>query len=85
MSELVANAIRHASGNPTVRLIRDRYLTVEVSDNATTAPHLRHARAQDEDGRGLLIIASLARRWGTWYTPDGKTIWVENSLDEVRL
>ncbi|WP_329032954.1 SpoIIE family protein phosphatase [Streptomyces sp. NBC_01725] len=85
VSELVTNVIRHASGNPTVRLIRDRYLTVEVSDNATTAPHLRHARAQDEDGRGLLIIASLARRWGTRYTPDGKTIWVENSLDEVRL
>ncbi|MFF2190659.1 SpoIIE family protein phosphatase [Streptomyces sp. NPDC058155] len=83
VSELVTNVIRHASGNPTVRLIRDRCLTIEVSDTATTAPHLRHARAQDEDGRGLLIVAALARRWGTRYTLNGKIIWVELSLHEA--
>ncbi len=82
VSELVTNVIRHASGNPTVRLIRDRSLTIEVSDEAATSPHLRHARAQDENGRGLLIIAALARRWGTRYTPNGKIIWVEEALDE---
>ncbi|WP_330177476.1 SpoIIE family protein phosphatase [Streptomyces sp. NBC_01498] len=81
VSELVTNVIRHAGGNPLVRLIRDRALTVEVSDNTTTSPHLRHARAQDENGRGLMIIAALARRWGTRYTPSGKTIWVEQDLD----
>jgi GAF domain-containing protein/anti-sigma regulatory factor (Ser/Thr protein kinase) len=82
VSELVTNVIRHTSGIPTVRLMRDRTLTVEVSDEATTSPHLRHARAQDEDGRGLLIVASLAQRWGTRYTSNGKIIWVEESLDE---
>lgn len=82
VSELVTNVIRHASGNPTVRLIRDRSLTIEVSDEAATSPHLRHARAQDENGRGLLIIAALARRWGTRYTPNGKIIWVEEALGD---
>ncbi|MFE7751130.1 SpoIIE family protein phosphatase [Streptomyces sp. NPDC057428] len=82
VSELVTNVIRHASGNPTVRLIRDRSLTIEISDEASTAPHLRHARVQDEDGRGLMIVAALPRRWGTRYTPHGKVIWVEESLDE---
>ncbi|MFE5021749.1 SpoIIE family protein phosphatase [Streptomyces sp. NPDC056656] len=82
VSELVTNVIRHTSGIPTVRLIRDRALTVEVSDEATTSPHLRHARALDEDGRGLLIVASLAQRWGTRYTSNGKIIWVEESLVE---
>ncbi|WP_333768654.1 SpoIIE family protein phosphatase [Streptomyces sp. IBSBF 2435] len=82
VSELVTNVLRHASGNPRVRLIHDRSLTIEVSDESSTAPHLRHARAQDETGRGLLIIASLARRWGTRYSPDGKTVWVEEPLDE---
>ncbi|MFH8735709.1 SpoIIE family protein phosphatase [Streptomyces sp. NPDC017964] len=82
VSELVTNVIRHTSGIPTVRLIRDRTLTVEVSDEAATSPHLRHARAQDEDGRGLLIVASLAQRWGTRYRSNGKIIWVEESLDK---
>lgn len=80
VSELVTNVIRHTNGTATVRLIRDRSLTVEVSDEAPTAPHLRHARVQDEDGRGLLIVAALSDRWGTRYTEDGKTVWTEESL-----
>jgi len=65
VSELVTNVLTHAKGDPRIRLIRDDRLTVEVSDDASTSPHLRHARAQDENGRGLLIAATLARRWGT--------------------
>ncbi|MFJ5272929.1 SpoIIE family protein phosphatase [Streptomyces sp. NPDC088358] len=80
VSELVTNVIRHATGTATVRLIRDQSLTLEVSDGATTAPHLRHARIQDEDGRGLLIVAALTDRWGTRYTEDGKTVWTEEPL-----
>ncbi|MEV5385316.1 SpoIIE family protein phosphatase [Streptomyces sp. NPDC052721] len=80
VSELVTNVLRHASGEPCVRLIKDGGLTVEVSDHSATAPHLRHARAQDENGRGLLIAAALARRWGTRYSGDGKTIWVEQDM-----
>jgi anti-sigma regulatory factor (Ser/Thr protein kinase) len=80
VSELVTNVLQHAGGNPRVRLIRDDHLTVEVSDDSTTSPHLRHARAQDEGGRGLLIAATLASRWGTRYGEDGKTIWVEQDL-----
>lgn len=80
VSELVTNVIRHATGTATVRLIRDQSLTLEVSDGATTVPHLRHARIQDEDGRGLLIVAALTDRWGTRYTEDGKTVWTEEPL-----
>lgn len=80
VSELVTNVIRHATGTATVRLIRDQALTLEVSDEATTAPHLRHARIQDEDGRGLLIVAALTDRWGTRYTEEGKTVWTEEPL-----
>lgn len=43
-------------------------------------PHLRHARAQDENGRGLFIAATPATRWGTRYGEEGKTIWVEQDL-----
>ncbi|MGY3205331.1 ATP-binding protein [Streptomyces sp. TE5632] len=32
----------------------------------------------DESGRGLLIVAALADRWGTEsYPPGGKTVWAE--------
>ncbi|GHE09040.1 SpoIIE family protein phosphatase [Streptomyces alanosinicus] len=80
VSELVTNAIRYATGPVHVRLIRDRTLICEVSDTGHTSPHLRHAETDDEDGRGLFIIAQMAQRWGTRYTATGKTIWVEQSL-----
>ncbi|WBB61765.1 SpoIIE family protein phosphatase [Streptomyces sp. WMMC500] len=80
VSELVTNVLNHARGNPRIRMIRDDRLTVEVSDDSSAAPHLRHPRAQDEDGRGLLIAAALASRWGTRYDEEGKTVWVEQDL-----
>ncbi len=80
VSELVTNAIRHGTGPITLRLIRQDALICEVFDAGSTAPHLRHARTTDEGGRGLFIIAQLAGRWGTRYTPTGKVIWTEQSM-----
>jgi len=82
LSELVTNAIRHATGPIRVRLIRDRCLTCEVSDASSTAPHLRRAAATDEGGRGLFLVAQFAERWGTRYTSDGKVIWTEQPLGD---
>ncbi|MFJ3778052.1 SpoIIE family protein phosphatase [Streptomyces sp. NPDC090075] len=77
VSELVGNAIRHGAPPLRLRLVLDRHLTCEVSDAAECAPHLKHARTIDEDGRGLFIIASLADAWGTRYNGDGKTVWAQ--------
>ncbi|MFP8960457.1 sodium/proline symporter PutP [Streptomyces nanhaiensis] len=79
VSELVTNAIRHAAGPITLRLIREHALICEVSDGSSTSPRLRHARTTDEGGRGLLIVAQLTRRWGTRYTAEGKVIWAEQA------
>ncbi len=79
VSELVTNAIRHASGPIQLRLIRQAALICEVADSSSTSPRLRHARTTDEGGRGLFLVAQLSRRWGTRYTPDGKIIWAELS------
>ncbi|GAA2270530.1 SpoIIE family protein phosphatase [Streptomyces atrovirens] len=80
VSELVTNAIRHAGGPVRLRLIHERSLVCEVFDGGATAPHLRHPRAMDEGGRGLLLVSQLAQRWGTRFVPDGKIIWAEQSL-----
>ncbi|MER8005887.1 sodium/proline symporter PutP [Streptomyces sp. NPDC094149] len=80
VSELVTNAIRHATGPVSLRLVRDRGLICEVSDASSTSPRLRHARTTDEGGRGLLIVAQLAQRWGTRYTATGKIIWTEQVI-----
>jgi serine phosphatase RsbU (regulator of sigma subunit)/anti-sigma regulatory factor (Ser/Thr protein kinase) len=79
-SELVTNAIRHATGPVQLRLLRDRALICEVSDRSSTSPRLRRARTEDEGGRGLFLVAQLTERWGTRYTPNGKVIWAEQPL-----
>ncbi|WP_209469145.1 SpoIIE family protein phosphatase [Streptomyces iranensis] len=85
LSELITNAIRHATGPIGVRLLLDRKLVCEVSDSSSTSPHLRYADTADEGGRGLFLVAQLADRWGTRYTPSGKVIWSEQRLpDEYR-
>ncbi|WP_407287339.1 SpoIIE family protein phosphatase [Streptomyces sp. BP-8] len=85
VSELITNAIRHATGPIRVRLLLDSTLICEVSDTSSTAPHLRYAAAEDEGGRGLFLVAQLAQRWGTRYTPGGKIIWAEQALDRPLL
>jgi anti-sigma regulatory factor (Ser/Thr protein kinase) len=80
VSELVTNALRYGDSPIELRLIRDSALICEVSDGSSTAPHLRRARVFDEGGRGLLLVAQLAERWGSRQTVTGKTIWAELPL-----
>ncbi|MFE4551832.1 ATP-binding protein [Streptomyces sp. NPDC056785] len=84
ISELVTNAIRYGLPPIQLRLIHDETLICEVSDASSTAPHLRRARAFDEGGRGLLLVAQLTQRWGTRHTLRGKTIWAEQELPPDR-
>ena len=80
VSELVTNAIRYGEPPIRLRLIRDTSLICEVTDASDTAPHLRRARAFDEGGRGLLLVAQLTTGWGTRHGTHGKTIWCAQSL-----
>ncbi len=80
LSELVTNAIRYGGDTVQVRMVRDRSLICEVFDSSSTSPHLRYAAMTDEGGRGLFLVAQLAERWGTRYTPAGKVIWAEQPI-----
>jgi serine phosphatase RsbU (regulator of sigma subunit)/anti-sigma regulatory factor (Ser/Thr protein kinase) len=80
VSELVTNAIRHAEPPIQLRMILDTTLSCEVSDASVTAPRHRRADRYDEGGRGLMLVARLAGRWGTRYTPAGKTIWAQQPV-----
>ncbi|MFF2137323.1 ATP-binding protein [Streptomyces sp. NPDC058193] len=87
-AELTANAVRHGHvpgrdfhlhlainahvGSTTIR--------IEVTDTRTERmPTLAAPAPEAEAGRGLLLVAALATRWGT--TPrtsaPGKTVWGE--------
>ncbi|AGS71787.1 SpoIIE family protein phosphatase [Streptomyces collinus] len=81
VSELVTNAIRYGRPPIQLRLIhQDSKLICEVYDSSGTTPHMRRARIFDEGGRGLLLVAQLAERWGTRHDRVGKTVWAEQSL-----
>lgn len=83
VSELVTNALRHASGPIGLRLERERdgdALLVEVSDPLPDPPRKRVAGKDDESGRGLQLVACSARRWGARRGRTGKTVWFELPL-----
>jgi PAS domain S-box-containing protein len=81
VSELVTNALRYGRPPVQLRLIhQDSTLICEVYDSSSTTPHMRRARTFDEGGRGLLLVAQLAQRWGTRHDRIGKTVWAEQSL-----
>ncbi|MEU6088048.1 SpoIIE family protein phosphatase [Streptomyces sp. NPDC047085] len=85
VSELVTNAIRYGRPPIQLRLIhQDSTLISEVYDSSGSTPHMRRARIFDEGGRGLLLVAQLADRWGTRHDRIGKTVWAEQSVDRPR-
>lgn len=88
--ELAANAVTH--GHVPGRDFRLRmtliggYLWIEVADargEAVPPPVPAHADLTADSGRGLLLVAALARRWGVIDRPSpGKTVWAELTVPD---
>jgi anti-sigma regulatory factor (Ser/Thr protein kinase) len=78
LSELVGNAIRHASPPVRVKVVDEhRYVVVEVCDGSGAAPLLRSPTARDMTGRGLAIVEGLTLRWGWRPHGNGKCVWCD--------
>ncbi|MEU9760152.1 ATP-binding protein [Streptomyces sp. NPDC047987] len=89
VSELTTNALVH--GVPPGRgyvvrlLLREggAVLRVEVHDSGSGQPVVRGSGAgpgpgpEGESGRGLLIVAAVADRWGVAERDPGKVVWCE--------
>lgn len=84
VSELSTNAVLHARSGFTVSLERAGGLRVEVDDDDPRLPHLRDYRIDATSGRGMQMVASLARDSGAEATGTGKTVWFELDWDGER-
>ncbi|WP_328437649.1 SpoIIE family protein phosphatase [Streptomyces sp. NBC_00444] len=81
VSELITNAVRHSHSRPIeLRLVRGDTLLCEVDDDDHDLPTLLSTGPGDEFGRGLRVVSTLAREWGTSRTKAGKTVWFELTL-----
>lgn len=55
---------------------------MEVHDSGPGLSHVLQATtgAEDDGGRGLLLVSALADKWGVDERDPGKTVWCELSL-----
>lgn len=78
VSELAANAVRHAETPFELALEDDgRRVRVEVRDGSPTLPSPRGSQDDGITGRGLLIVEHLSSAWGARQTAGGKVVWAE--------
>lgn len=92
VSEIVTNAIKATNAIPEPASYPDLYdrlevvclcvyldggdLVIEVWDPKYESPERRDVDLYDEGGRGLWLVESLSREWGTrWPPTGGKIVW----------
>ncbi|MDQ1039853.1 anti-sigma regulatory factor (Ser/Thr protein kinase) [Streptomyces sp. V3I8] len=87
VAELAANAVLHGQvpgRDFVVRLACDDgrgVLRVEVSDTHPALPVRTMPTADEDHGRGLVLVDALASRWGVSdRVGPGKTVWAECAL-----
>ncbi|MFC9296500.1 ATP-binding protein [Streptomyces sp. NPDC057011] len=84
VSELATNALRH--GVPPgrgylLRMLRfEDLVRVEVHDSGGGRPRIEGRGPGCEGGRGLLLVAAVADRWGVGARVPGKVVWCEFGL-----
>ncbi|WP_443064153.1 ATP-binding protein [Streptomyces sp. NBC_00566] len=76
----MANAVRHAR-RESIRVVVERTamqtVRVAIADFSRALPEPCTPKDDDEDGRGLTLVAALATNWGTDERRWGKVVWAE--------
>lgn len=77
-SELVTNAVQHASGPISLTIgVTGGALRIEVGDGSPVLPTRRDPLPTAPEGRGLPLIDALATTWGSYPVEGGKVVWAE--------
>ncbi|MGH3660576.1 MAG: ATP-binding protein [Micromonosporaceae bacterium] len=80
-TELVGNAVRHASplNGGVIRVSWRAYrqgVCIRVMDGGSPqVPQMCRVTAESLTGRGLAIVATLSSRWGVVRTEQGRCVW----------
>jgi anti-sigma regulatory factor (Ser/Thr protein kinase) len=76
VSELVTNAVLHAGTACVLTVVvTGPHVRLAVRDSGAALPAPREPEING--GRGLRILAQIARDWGVEPHPLGKTVWAE--------
>ncbi|GGR52856.1 ATP-binding protein [Streptomyces netropsis] len=85
VSELFTNAVRHTDSDKVSCQLRisGARLRIEIADqgHTPTEPRARCSGADEESGRGLLLVGAVSEAWGV--RPDdsgrGRVVWADLS------
>ena len=86
-SEVVSNAVLHAATRLALDVdLDDDVLRISVHDGSPRPATMRDPEAGTPGGRGLLLVDSLARRWGSDVEQEGagKVVWFELAASRRR-
>ena len=84
LSEVVTNAVLHGREPLSLRAeLDDDRLRLEVRDGSPLGPTFSVLDTTAVTGRGLLLVTTLADRWGLEPCPDGKAVWFELDRESV--
>jgi anti-sigma regulatory factor (Ser/Thr protein kinase) len=85
VSELLTNALLHGRTESLIlRLdIEGCRLRLSVPDANPAPPNLALADADDENGRGICLVAAFADAWGFRATDSGKCVFAEFSTSST--
>jgi serine phosphatase RsbU (regulator of sigma subunit)/anti-sigma regulatory factor (Ser/Thr protein kinase) len=77
-TELVTNAVLHGGGIDRFHLrALEKGIRIEVTDHTPEGPVIVHGADDSGTGRGLLLVAQLAERWGIDRGHEGKVVWAD--------